>query len=160
MKATYQITVANPGGLAAPSDGFIDPVRLENHGTLASVTLEDAQAKKRANIRFRTILDILGMESNPIFESASAVGASSKVEATSLELVVTFKGDVTIIRDEESVVGALAVKRLVAEALIISSERVVDVYSPTAVALIEPLVVQSIAATLVDAMALVTVVKV
>lgn len=160
MKTTYQITVANPGGLAAPADGFIDPVRLENHGTLASVTLVHAQAKKRANIRFRTILDILGMESNPIIESALAVGATSTTEATSLELVVTFKGDITITRDEEAIVGALAVKRLVAEAITIASERVVDVYSPTAIAITEPLVVQSIAATLVDAMALVTVVKV
>lgn len=127
---SYTITINNPGGAGAPNDGFIDQMPVAQLSSLGSLNYESAKAKKRANFRYRRIIQVLGTVANPI---VTAVNSSSTAvtEGSSIQITVTFdRGAIRIIRDENELSGSLAIQQLVAEAITETHTHLCDIIDP------------------------------
>jgi hypothetical protein len=162
MSATFIVSITNAGA-AGDSAGFIDPKRLEQYGTTGA-SAQHSINKKRANLRFDMILSSIAMATNVTVKSAETVGASNTEEGTVFEMTVEFSSldSVYILRDDQPITGALAIRRMVAEAISSDATNLRDFYIPGEEAgqdhrRTENVVVGRMAADTTEAMALITV---
>lgn len=157
MSVTYHVTIT-ASGATGNGVGFIDRKTTEQYGT--AVTMAQAQVKKRGNFRYEQILDTLAMMANVSVANVFTTGATATAEGTTFEMDVTFASgaSVYVVREEEAIVGVLAVRRLIAEALSTERTRVCDVFDDDgSVVFTGDLVVGKMAADLTAALALITV---
>ena len=145
MTSVYAITISNPGGTSAPSDGFIDPTRVEEYipdlsEAPSDFTIALSTAKRRANLRFQNLLQQMGIAGNMDVDpnSITTPGASYKAEPSSFGFQVLLPyGDSELYTPDElnpgsALSGIPALTRIVARALVWSGTRTIDVYDPTA----------------------------
>ena len=145
----YRVTIAGTTG-PAPANGFIDRVRVEqylaaplgrdgiNEASLdnfpLSFTLNDALAKRRANIRYNDVVAQLGFVGNMYVSNVLAPGAGASSEPSSLTFDLFVEhGDGSLTTWDET---ALPAKVLLTDPLVVISRAISR-------ALIQTLVVQA-----------------
>ena len=181
--SVYRITITNSGGLAAPSDGFIDNMKTEFYLSDLELPPSDftmllSEAKRRANLRYREIILQFAMIGNISVDEASILtpAATYKTEATSFTFTVLVEnGDGSLVTWDELNPGQTltvipALTRVVARALTWTQTLNADVFDPTGLVTIEnaflrprfgvriaPLTVGAISVNLTAATSLITV---
>jgi len=147
----YKIQITNSNRNVAPKDGFIDNLRIEDYATSGlettptGLTLVLSKAKRRGNLRYREIINQLGMVANCYVPAQSLPTVSSstgtlKSEPTSFTFQIYAEhGAASLITADElnpgqTLSSTACVKRCVARAMIADISRVVDVYDPTSAA--------------------------
>ena len=143
----YKIQIANSNsGNLAPNDGFIDNLRIEDYApsletTPSGLTLALSQAKRRGNLRYRDIIDQLGLVANCYVDPRTLPTASTST-GNAITMPTSFgfqiyveRSDCLLTHDElnvgQTLSGINCIKRCIARALIANNFRVVDVYDPT-----------------------------
>jgi hypothetical protein len=157
MTKSYSVSISNPG-LTGNANGFIDNKRIEQY-TPEEITVDQAIAKKRANIRYNAIIMGVGLVSNPTVDNIVADGASEADEGSEFNMNMTFVSEesLAIIRDEERLEGVDALKRLIAEAISAPREATVDYYHATKLASVALLTIAPLAADADAAESLITI---
>lgn len=138
----YNVVITAPSSNTAPSDGFVDPVKVEQYLTdlanpPANFTFAASQAKRRANQRFYFMVSQLGLMANVYLHNVVAVGADASTPPTSLTFIVEIErgDDVLVTRDELNppafLMGTVALARCIARGLMENQTLVSDVFDPT-----------------------------
>ncbi len=139
----YSITITNGNSNSAPKDGFVDNLKIENYNvslvtTPVSLTLALAKAKRRANIRYREIINQLAIVANTyVVDNAITSDATYHSEATSFTfLIIIEHGDACLTTPDESnpgqfLTGTACITRCVARALTNDMIRQEDFLDPT-----------------------------
>ncbi|NJO61090.1 MAG: hypothetical protein HC836_23350 [Richelia sp. RM2_1_2] len=184
----FAVEIATPGVLAAPADGFIDDLSPENYavnpidptanpratGSYPTTKILSL-AKERANMRWEEILTQCSLTIQPTQQLyVSATGATHNAEATTMSFVLKYDRPEYVATEDELtpgtiLVGADAVKRFVARALVIDIKKNRDLYNPDIVMtaagsqvqgpIIEDVTAAKIFADLVTAEASITVIE-
>lgn len=140
----YSVTITNGNSSnPPPKDGFVDNKRIENFNislatTPSGLTYALCKAKRRANRRYRYIVDQLSMISNSYIVDYTITSDSTiKTEATSFAFqVIVEHGDASLITADELNPGTFltssdCIKRCVARALYFDLFEHIDVVDPT-----------------------------
>jgi hypothetical protein len=142
----YSITINNSNTNSAPSDGFVDNTTVEKYEassgletTPAGLSLILTKAKRRGNVRYRNIIQQIGLVGNCYvpFNTIVATGGTAKVEPSAFAFQVYAEhGDASLITADELNPGQFltsttCLARCVARALISDSFQEIDVYDPT-----------------------------
>lgn len=136
MPAYYRVAISGVTA-AAPADGFIDNKRIETYMAEGSTptTAAQTQAKERANLRYRNLIDNLQRLGNLYISNISAPGASATAQPTSFEFtVLSERGEDNLVFEVSPgtvLTGADAIERMVAISLTTSFTRSSDYYDPT-----------------------------
>lgn len=139
----YTVTLSPPGTNVAPADGFVDNTRVETY--LASTypagfSYADSMAKRRANMRFKSITQQIGLMTNIAMIKIMAPGATSQSGPSSFSMVCQIeRGDPALVTIDElhpgiTLFGAAALTRTVARGIMLTFSDNLDVYDPTLVA--------------------------
>lgn len=179
VSTNYLVSIANSTG-AAPNDGFVDATTIEQYMAAASAptSYTQSQAKERANVRWLFLVQQLGLMANCYTSQIVPTGASSTTEASPFVFHVEIeRGDSVLQTPDETaagttLIGAAAIARCVARALIQTRTTVRDMYDPTLATTpgnatlsarygtrLDQLITGPAAATLTAATALITVTK-
>ena len=132
---TYHVVITPFFGLTETQQGFIDNTTIRQYGVVVGggVTWTHTSNKRRANTRWRRIIDSISNAANANISNIQAPGATNKTDATSFSFDVSFeKPELPAIWVDGAVVNAdAALMELVAQALIISSNDRVEVFDTT-----------------------------
>ena len=132
---TYRVVITPFFGLTETQQGFIDNTTIRQYGVTVGggVTWTHTTNKRRANTRWRRIIETISNAANANISNIQAPGATSKTDATSFSFDVTFqKPELPAIWvDGVAVNEQAALMELVAQALVISSNDRVEVFDPT-----------------------------
>jgi hypothetical protein len=128
---------------AAPSDGFIDPFKTDYYRALANApkgTSMDVMAvKKKGWVRWHRIEDQLQRLGNIYISNKAAPGADVNTPPTSVTFIATVEHGIDSLSTLDelnagvTIVGADAIKRAIARALVSSLISSQDVWDPTTV---------------------------
>lgn len=139
MGPIYDVVITTLAG-AAPADGFIDPKSsyqyMDQDGD-APDSLAAAQAKFRANRRFKRLVNEVNGLGNAYLISAVTTGATADTAATSITIRFQIEHSFTPSTPDESnpgttLTGPAAIKRAVARALVLTETNVrCEYYDPT-----------------------------
>jgi hypothetical protein len=144
----YSVTLTNSISTAAPSDGFVDSMRIEDYYASTSYALEGlpsgfslllSTAKRRGNLRYHEIIRQLELVQNVAIDPAAivATGANAKTEPTAFSFqLVSLQGDAAWMTRNELVAntyltGIACIKRCIARALSLSFSRETTIFDPT-----------------------------
>lgn len=142
LSTLYTVTISAPSSNAPPSDGFVDPTRIEYYlddlaNPPASFTLAASQAKRRANLRYAFIIAQLGLMANIYVEEFVATNA----DASTAPSAVTFnieveRGDGSLATHDETnppavLLGVDALVRCIARGMMENQTLEIDVFDPT-----------------------------
>lgn len=125
---------------AAPSDGFLDPTRVEIY--MASgpspTTYAKSKTKERGNIRWLTMLQQLNLVTLMYVQTVAAPSGDSNTAPTTLTFNISVENDDSYVRTADELnpgtflVGIAAIKRAIARALIASQiSDYAELYDPT-----------------------------
>lgn len=132
---TYHVVITPFLGLTETQQGFIDNTTIRQYGVVVGggVTMQHTTNKRRANTRWRRIIDAISLAANANISNIVAKGATNKTEATEFSFDVSFeKAELPAIWVGEEIVNAdAALMELVARALVVSSNDRVEVFDPT-----------------------------
>lgn len=140
MLNTFYSVQINAISGPANSDGFIDPVRIQDYmvSGAAPTTKDQSVTKERANSRFDMLVQNLSIAGNLYVNNATATGANAITAPTRLDFTVEVeRGDsVLSTKDEnnagQTLTGAAAIKRYVARSLISRRDSdFAEYYDPT-----------------------------
>lgn len=128
--------------LAAPRNGFIDPISIQQYMAQGSspTTLAQSEAKTRANIRFMSMVETMQVETNLYIDNVETPGANAVTEPSQINFVVIAeKGeDDIVIADENNpgayLTGIAAIRRMIARSLTHSRDTRWITYDPVPVA--------------------------
>ena len=131
----YRVAITPFLGLQPNQEGFIDHVTVRSYGVTVGggMTYDMSEDKRRANTRFRRIIDTVGNAANMNIMNLQGPDGTAKTEASSFSFDVYFdKPELPAITvDGVDLNGADALMHLVAEALCIASIDRVEVFDPT-----------------------------
>jgi hypothetical protein len=142
----YSISINNSNTNSSPSDGFVDNKTVEQYEvgtgletTPSGLTLTLTKAKRRGNVRWRNIIQQLGLVGNCYVptNTINNGSATAKTEGTSFAFQVYAEhGDASLITADELNPGQFltsitCLARCVARALIADVFQEIDVYDPT-----------------------------
>ena len=130
MQYTITIQSAPFSALSSPSDGFI---RFKSDGASYPSSKVNVLKAERGNRRLRNILLRLGNLGRYDIVSQTANGGDINTIHTSIVLVIEFKDAVRLLDGGQVYVGDAAIKRTIANALVVSETRNIDYYDPTPV---------------------------
>lgn len=142
-QTAYTVTITNGATTTAPSDGFVDNLLIQNYGldfetTPAGLTLTLCEAKRRGNLRYRNIIDQIGLVTNgEILPDTITSDATAITEASAFSFIVVIgNGDASLITRDELhagvlLTGAACLQRCVARALIATYTWEIDIFDPT-----------------------------
>ncbi len=148
MTTIYDITISNSSftGNTSPNDGFIDPVSsyayMDGDDDEEPTTLANAIAKARANRRFKNVIMRLTSLTTNIFEvDRTLTGGDANTPHSSITFRFQINNTGALRTPDENnvgqwLVGALALKRVVARALLINETYNMEVYDPTDVTIV------------------------
>lgn len=138
----YQVTMTNTGlNTVAPADGFYDPKRIETYMAEGSVptTLAQTQAKRRANFRWKRLVEKLGLLGAVHIQPSSIVVTATGLADPTLvtfQLQIEAAPDSLYIESEITpgtfLTDTAAIKHCVAKAMVNNETKLLDVYDPTA----------------------------
>lgn len=132
---TYNVVITPFTGLTETQQGFIDNKTIRQYGVVVGggLTMEQSTNKRRANTRWRRIIETISNAANANITNIQAPGATSKTNATSFSFDVSFeKPELPAIWVDGAVVNEqAALLELVAQALTISTTDRVEVFDPT-----------------------------
>jgi hypothetical protein len=132
---TYHVVITPFYGVAETQQGFIDHKTIRQYGVTVGggVTMQHTTNKRRANTRWRRIIDSISNSANAHITNMQNPGASNKTDATEFSFDVSFaKPEMpTIWVDGVVVTEQDALLELIAQALVVSSNDRVEVFDPT-----------------------------
>lgn len=145
MSTTYTITITNTGSTGNGA-GFIDPIKLENYfagqPAVTGVTHQQAQDKKRGNLRHKQICQAIEMMTAMSCDVV-ADGATATSEATEVVYTIGVQdpSSLYVVISNTAYTGTDALKQVVATVLSGDQTHCCDVYDPDAVCVTEDLIV-------------------
>jgi hypothetical protein len=150
--SVYYISIAGASG-SAPNDGFVDPKKAEQYlanpigadgineaslDNFSGFTFANAQAKRRANIRYNEMVAQMGFVGNMYICNVTATGASANTAASTLGFTVYVEhGDGSLNTWDELNPGALltdpatVLARTISRALVENVVVQADILDPT-----------------------------
>lgn len=140
--AFYSVTIVNSGlNTSAPSDGFIDPTRIEAYMASGSspTTMTHSTAKRRANRRWVAMFEKISQVCNVYVDPASIIMEDNNATTAPSEITFTVQVDAgaeALHTENESspgtfLTGEAALERLIARMMVAEEIRLLDIYDPT-----------------------------
>ena len=138
LSTFYKVTIAGVNN-AAPADGFIDNMTIEQYGAAGSnaTTFAQTTTKERGNLRFEFLQQQIQLEANVYISNTSSPGGSATAAPSSFVFTAEIeRGDsVLFTRDELNnaapLTGTAALKRWIARALCEGRVTIRMIYDPT-----------------------------
>lgn len=137
---TYTVSIDALSKLSVESQGFIDPKKVEQYmanGGAAPANVAASRAKERGNIRYEMMIGSLGLMGNVYVSDIVTTGATVDAPPSNLtfKLISEHGEECLVTPDEENegevLVGAEAVKRVIARTLLAKRIDSGDFYDPS-----------------------------